>query len=37
MFIVERAMDLFSPLLHEFTYQSMCHDLLEITDGNKYT
>ncbi|KAA1136315.1 vacuolar sorting protein VPS33/slp1 [Puccinia graminis f. sp. tritici] len=36
MFIVERAMDLFSPLLHEFTYQSMCHDLLEITDGNKY-
>jgi len=36
MLIVERAMDLFSPLLHEFTYQSMCHDLLEITDDNKY-
>ncbi|KAH9464613.1 hypothetical protein MJO28_001686 [Puccinia striiformis f. sp. tritici] len=36
MYIVERAMDLFSPLLHEFTYQSMCHDLLEITEGNKY-
>lgn len=37
IFIVERAMDLFSPLLHEFTYQSMCHDLLEINDGNKYS
>ncbi|MBW0578400.1 hypothetical protein O181_118115, partial [Austropuccinia psidii MF-1] len=28
--ITERAMDLFAPLLHEFTYQAMCNDLLEI-------
>ncbi|EGG12609.1 uncharacterized protein MELLADRAFT_114806 [Melampsora larici-populina 98AG31] len=35
MFITERAMDLQAPLLHEFTYQAMCNDLLDIKD-NKY-
>lgn len=35
MFITERAMDLYAPLLHEFTYQAMCNDLLDIKD-NKY-
>ncbi|KAI8450531.1 Sec1-like protein [Phakopsora pachyrhizi] len=37
MFITERSMDLYAPLLHEFTYQAMCNDLLEIKDGNKYS
>ena len=29
-------MDLCAPLLHEFTYQAMCNDLLEVLDGQKY-
>jgi syntaxin-binding protein 1 len=37
LFIVDRSMDLFSPLLHEFTYQAMAHDLLPIKDGDKVT
>lgn len=30
-------MDTFAPLLHEFTFQSMVHDLLPIKDGDKVT
>ena len=30
-------MDLFAPLIHEFTYQSMVHDLLRIKEGDKVT
>ncbi|KAL1962894.1 hypothetical protein VTN77DRAFT_9072 [Rasamsonia byssochlamydoides] len=37
LFIVDRSMDLYSPLLHEFTYQAMAHDLLPIKDGEKVT
>ncbi|OJJ50823.1 hypothetical protein ASPZODRAFT_106723 [Penicilliopsis zonata CBS 506.65] len=37
LFVVDRSMDLFSPLLHEFTYQAMVHDLLPINDGDKIT
>lgn len=36
MVVTERAMDLQAPLLHEFTYQAMCYDLLDIVDGIKY-
>lgn len=30
-------MDLMAPLVHEFTYQAMAHDLLPIKDGDKVT
>jgi syntaxin-binding protein 1 len=30
-------MDLMSPLIHEFTYQAMALDLLDIKDGDKVT
>jgi syntaxin-binding protein 1 len=35
LFIVDRTLDLFAPLLHEFTYQAMAHDLLPIKDGEE--
>ncbi|KAI8820209.1 Sec1-like protein [Fimicolochytrium jonesii] len=35
LLIVDRAADLVSPLLHQFTYQSMVMDLLNI-EGNKF-
>lgn len=37
MYITDRSMDLFSPLIHEFTYQAMVHDLLPIKEGDKVT
>lgn len=36
MYITDRSMDLFAPLLHEFTYQAMCHDLLDIGEEGDY-
>uniref|UniRef100_A0A7S1BZN1 Uncharacterized protein n=1 Tax=Corethron hystrix TaxID=216773 RepID=A0A7S1BZN1_9STRA len=36
LLIVERAEDPLSPLVHEFTYRAMVHDLLEMA-GEKYT
>ncbi|KAH6856562.1 Sec1-like protein [Chaetomium sp. MPI-CAGE-AT-0009] len=32
LLITDRTMDLMAPLLHEFTYQAMAHDLLPIRD-----
>lgn len=37
LLVVDRSMDLVSPLLHEFTYQAMVHDLLPVKDGDKVT
>lgn len=36
LFITDRSFDVAAPLLHEFTYQAMCNDLLPIQDGTKY-
>lgn len=35
LIITDRSMDLFAPLIHEFTYQAMIHDLLPLIDGDK--
>ncbi|KAK7187517.1 syntaxin-binding protein-like protein 2 [Paraphaeosphaeria sporulosa] len=35
LYITDRSMDLFAPLLHEFTYQAMVHDLLKLQEGDK--
>ncbi len=35
LYITDRSMDLYSPLVHEFTYQAMAHDLLSIRDDDK--
>ncbi|KAF8141608.1 Sec1-like snare protein [Boletus edulis] len=37
LIITDRSMDVVAPLIHEFTYQAMCNDLLPIEDGTKYT
>ncbi|KAI9013445.1 Sec1-like protein [Hyaloraphidium curvatum] len=37
LIIADRSIDPVAPLLHEFTYQAMINDLLQIQDGNKYT
>ncbi|KAL4562795.1 hypothetical protein LXL04_026826 [Taraxacum kok-saghyz] len=36
LLILDRSVDLVAPIIHEWTYDAMCHDLLEL-DGNKYT
>ena len=36
LIIVDRTVDLVSPLLHEFTYQAMVQDLLPIHHENRY-
>lgn len=37
LIITDRAMDIMAPLVHEFTYQAMAHDLLPIKEGDKVT
>lgn len=36
LLIVDRTIDLMAPLLHEFTYQAMVQDLLDIKEDNRY-
>ncbi|KAI3687468.1 hypothetical protein L1987_81165 [Smallanthus sonchifolius] len=35
LLILDRSIDQIAPIIHEWTYDAMCHDLLEM-DGNKY-
>ncbi|CAL9089776.1 unnamed protein product [Musa acuminata var. zebrina] len=35
LLIVDRTIDQIAPVIHEWTYDAICHDLLEM-DGNKY-
>lgn len=35
LIITDRSMDLFAPLVHEFTYQAMVHDILSLKEGDK--
>ncbi|KAJ5489136.1 hypothetical protein N7539_004026 [Penicillium diatomitis] len=37
LLVVDRSMDVFAPLLHEFTYGAMVFDLLPVNDGEKLT
>lgn len=37
LYVLDRSIDLFSPLVHEFTYQAMAHDLLPIQEHDKIT
>ncbi|KAJ1903600.1 syntaxin binding protein 1, partial [Coemansia sp. IMI 209127] len=35
--VLDRSVDMYAPLLHEFTYQAAVHDLIDLEDGCKYT
>lgn len=35
LLITDRSMDLYAPLIHEFSYQAMVHELLPLKDGDK--
>lgn len=35
LLIVDRSVDQIAPIIHEWTYDAMCHDLLDL-EGNKY-
>ncbi|RIB13678.1 Sec1-like protein [Gigaspora rosea] len=37
LFIVDRSIDMYAPILHEFTYQAMANDVLQIENGKKFT
>lgn len=37
LLVADRSMDIMAPLVHEFTYQAMAHDLLPIKEGDKTT
>ncbi|GAA0150901.1 membrane trafficking regulatory protein [Lithospermum erythrorhizon] len=36
LLILDRSIDQIAPVIHEWTYDAMCHDLLDLK-GNKYT
>ncbi|KAJ2678372.1 syntaxin binding protein 1 [Coemansia spiralis] len=34
--VLDRSIDMYAPLVHEFTYQAVVHDLIDLEDGTKY-
>ncbi|KAJ2447910.1 syntaxin binding protein 1, partial [Coemansia sp. RSA 2424] len=34
--VLDRSVDILAPLVHEFTYQAMVHDLIDLESGDKY-
>ncbi|KAJ2472622.1 syntaxin binding protein 1 [Coemansia sp. RSA 2322] len=34
--VLDRSVDMYAPLVHEFTYQAMAHDLIGFENGDKY-
>ncbi|KAJ2781954.1 syntaxin binding protein 1 [Coemansia javaensis] len=34
--VLDRSVDMYAPLLHEFTYQAIVHDLIDLEGGTKY-
>ncbi|KAJ2713600.1 syntaxin binding protein 1 [Coemansia spiralis] len=34
--VLDRSVDLYAPLLHEFSYQAIVHDLIDLEGGRKY-
>ncbi|KAJ2810027.1 syntaxin binding protein 1, partial [Coemansia furcata] len=34
--VLDRSVDMYAPLIHEFSYQAMVHDLIALESGDKY-
>ncbi|KAJ2492649.1 syntaxin binding protein 1 [Coemansia sp. RSA 2050] len=35
--VLDRSVDIYAPLIHDFAYQAMVHDLIDLESGDKYT
>ncbi|KAJ2071228.1 syntaxin binding protein 1 [Coemansia sp. S155-1] len=34
--VLDRSVDIYAPLIHEFAYQAMVHDLIDLESGDRY-
>ncbi|KAJ2107694.1 syntaxin binding protein 1 [Coemansia sp. S142-1] len=34
--VLDRSVDIYAPLIHEFSYQAMVHDLIDLESGDRY-